>query len=130
MKTPASLKILLLAAVLPLFGGCASEPTTQVQPQVGTADNVFTGAPTTPPPDNKPDVIPAPPGPRTLLWFIPGHWEWRGQWAFVQGHWRTRPHPGDIWLPGIWVQQGGIYVWQKGSWRSGAPADEESTDVH
>jgi hypothetical protein len=52
----------------------------------------------------------------------------------VPGHWRTRPHPGDIWLPGKWlqqtntVQQTNVYVWQKGHWRSGAPADEESTD--
>jgi hypothetical protein len=130
MKTPAALKITLLAAALPLFGGCASAPPTQVQPQVGTADNVYLGAPTQPPPENQQDVIPIAPGPRTLWWFIPGHWEWRGSWAWVQGHWRTRPHPGDIWIRGEWVQQGGIYVWQRGHWRSGAPDDEESVEVH
>jgi hypothetical protein len=130
MKNPAAFKIVLLVAVLPLFGGCMSAPPTQVQPQVGTADNVYTGAPTQPPPPDQKDVIPIPSGPRTLYAFIPGHWEWRGQYVWVAGHWRTRPHPGDIWLPGKWVQQNGVYVWQGGHWRSGAPDDEESTDVH
>jgi hypothetical protein len=136
MKNSIPVKTLLIAAVLPLFAGCASKAPTNVAPQVATADNVYVGQPTQPPPANQKDVIPAPPGPRTLWYFIPGHWEWRGQWVWVQGHWRTRPHPGDIWLPGKWVQQTNsmqqtnVYVWQKGHWRSGAPSDEESTDVH
>jgi len=116
------------AVALSLLAGCASPPPTNVAPQVATADNINVGQPTQPPPANQKDVIPVCPGPRTLWYFIPGHWDWRGQWVWVQGHWRTRPHPGDIWIPGKWVQQDNVYVWQKGHWRSGAPADEESDE--
>jgi hypothetical protein len=130
MKNSIPIKTLLIAAALPLFAGCMSPAPTNVGSQVATADNVNVGQPTQPPPDNQKDVIPSCPGPRTLWYFIPGQWVWRGQWVWVQGHWRTRPHPGDIWLPGKWVQQDTVYVWQRGHWRSGAPADEESTDVH
>jgi hypothetical protein len=104
MKNSISFKILLIAVALPLFAGCASQAPTSVAPQVATADNINIGQPTQPPPENQKDVIPVCPGPRTL------------------------PHPGDIWIPGRWVQQGNVYVWQTGHWRSGAPADEESTD--
>jgi hypothetical protein len=128
MKISISTRILLVATALPLFAGCASRAPTNVAPQVATADNVNVGQPTRPPPADRKDIMPAAPGSRAVWYFIPGHWEWRGQWVWVQGHWRTRPHPGDIWLPGKWVQQGNVYVWQKGHWRSGAPADEESSD--
>ena len=129
MKTPASVKIALLAAAaLPLLGGCMSSPPVDVAPQVAPADGVSVGQPTQPPPADQQDVIPIAPGPRTLYWFIPGYWDWRGQYVWVPGHWRTRPHPGDIWTPGKWVQQNNVYVWQGGHWRSDAPADKESTD--
>ena len=125
---PAALaRGLLLAAVLPLLGGCVSRPV-DVGPQVATADDINVGQPTQAPPENQRDVIPSCPGSLTLWYFIDGHWAWRGQWVWVAGHWRMRPHPGDIWLPGKWVQQGDVYVWQGGNWRSGAPADKESTD--
>lgn len=128
MKNSIPVKTLLVAVALPLFTGCVQQRPVAVAPQVAPAEGVYVGQPTQPPPENQKDVIPACPGPRTLWYFIPGHWDWRGQWVWVTGHWRTRPHPGDIWLPGKWVQQGNVYVWQKGHWRSGAPADEESSD--
>ena len=128
MKTPAFIKIIFLAAAaLPLF---AVGAPTNVVPQVQTVASV--GQPTEPPPKNQKDVIPAAPGSRTLWYFIDGHWEWRGQYVWVPGHWRSRPHPGDIWLPGKWVEQNNqtntVYVWHGGKWRSGAHDDEESTD--
>ena len=128
MKNPYPIKSLLAAAALPLLAGCAPQPPTNVAPQVQTADNTYVGQPTQAPPPDQKDIIPVPPGPKTLWWFIPGYWDWRGQWVWVPGHWRPRPHPGDIWIRAKWVQQGGVYVWQKGHWRSGAPDDEESTD--
>jgi hypothetical protein len=134
MKNLISLKSLFLAAVaLPLFAGCMSQPPADVAPQaVAPAEGVYVGQPTQPPPPNQKDVIPIPPGPRTLWYFINGYWDWRGQYVWVPGHWRTRPHPGDIWLPGAWVEQNNqtntVYVWQGGHWRSDAPADKESTD--
>jgi len=132
MKNPFPIKSLFIAAVLPLLAGCMSQAPVDVAPQVGTADDIYVGQPTQPPPANQNDVIPVAPGPRTLWYFIPGHWEWRGQYVWVPGHWRPRPTPGDIWLSGKWVEQNNqtnsVYVWQGGHWRSGAHFDEESTD--
>lgn len=132
MKIPISAKIILIATALPLFAGCMSKQPVSVAPQVATADNVYVGQPTQPPPPNQKDIIPPPPGPAPQWWFLPGHWEWRGQWVWVPGHWRPRPHSGDVWIAGKWVEQNNqtntVYVWQKGHWRSGAPADEESSE--
>jgi hypothetical protein len=133
MKISTFIKMVLLAgAALPLLAGCASKRPVDVAPQVATADNIYTGQPTQPPPANQKDVIPTAPGPQTLWYFMRGHWEWRGQYVWVPGHWRGRPHPGDIWLPGKWVEQNNqtntVYVWHGGHWRSGAHDDEESTD--
>jgi hypothetical protein len=133
MKNSTLIKILPLAAVLSLFAGCMTRPVN-VGPQVATADDMNVGQPTQAPPENQRDIIPPCPGSVALWYFIDGHWDWRGNWVWVPGHWRTRPHPGDIWLRGKWVEQTNtatqtnVYVWQKGHWRSGAPADEESTD--
>jgi hypothetical protein len=132
MKIPNSARIILMAAGLSWFAGCAANPPVDVAPQVAPADGVYVGQPTQPPPADQKDIIPVCPGPGTLWWFIPGHWDWRGQYVWVPGHWRTRPHPGDIWLSGKWVEQNNqtntVYVWQSGHWRSEAPADKESTD--
>jgi hypothetical protein len=133
MKKSTSLKSLVAAAVaLPLFAGCMSPPPVAIAPQVAPGNGVYAGAPTQPPPADQKDVIPSAPGPVTLWYFINGYWDWRGQYVWVPGHWRTRPHPGDIWLSGKWVEQNNqtnsIYVWQSGHWRSEAPADKESTD--
>jgi hypothetical protein len=135
MKNSTVAKIVLLAAVaLPLFAGCMSAPPTNVAPQVATADGVYTGQPTQPPPADQQDVVPVCPGPVPQWYFINGYWDWRGQWVWVPGHWRPRPHSGDIWLPGKWLQetnqaqQTNVYVWHGGHWRSEAPDDKESTD--
>ena len=133
MKTSTFVQFVLVAATLALSTGCASQPPVAVVPQVATADSVYVGQPTQPPPEDQKDIVPVCPGPRPQWWFIPGHWEWRGQWVWIPGHWRTRPHSGDIWIPGKWQQQTNqtqqaVYVWQSGHWRSEAPADKESTD--
>ena len=128
MKNSIPAKSLLMAVSLLLPAGCMVERPVAVEPQVAPADGTYVGQPTQPPPANRKEVVPPPPGSAPLWYFIPGQWDWRGQWVWVTGHWRTRPHPGDIWLPGKWVQQGNVYVWHKGHWRSGAPADEESSD--
>jgi hypothetical protein len=141
MKIPDFAKIVLIAAGLPWFAGCAANGPVDVAPQVGTADNIYVGQPTQPPPADQQDIVPPPPGPMPQWWFIPGHWEWRGQYVWVPGHWRSRPHSGDIWLPGKWVEQNNqtnsvdqnsqtntVYIWKSGHWRSEAPADKESTD--
>jgi len=128
MKNSIPAKSLLMAVSLLLSAGCMVKHPVAVAPQVAPADGTHVGQPTQPPPADREEVVPPPPGSAALWYFIPGQWDWRGQWVWMTGHWRTRPHPGDIWLPGKWVQQGNVYVRQKGHWRSGAPADEESSD--
>lgn len=134
MKTLTFVRVVLVVASLPLFAGCMSERPVDVAPQVASADGVYVGQPTQPPPADQKDIVPVCPGPAPQWYFIPGHWEWRGQWVWVPGHWRTRPHSGDIWLPGKWLQetnqtqQTNVYVWKSGHWRSKAPDDKESSD--
>jgi hypothetical protein len=122
------------AGILLLFAGCMAKPPVDVAPQVAPTEGAY-GQPTQPPPPDQKDIKPIPPGPQTLWYFINGYWDWRGQYVWVPGHWRTRPHPGDIWLVGEWMQQTNqvnqtntVYVWKSGHWRSEAPADKESTD--
>jgi len=136
MKKFISLGGLFITAVtLLLFAGCMAKPPVDVAPQVAPTEGTYAGQPTQPPPPDQKDIIPVCPGPRTLWYFINGYWDWRGQYVWVPGHWRTRPHPGDIWLAGEWMQQTNqinqtntVYVWKGGHWRSEAPADKESTD--
>ena len=120
---------MIVAGTAAMISGCSPHRPVDVAPQVATADNTNYPAPTEPPPPVQQDVIPACPGMPPQWWFIPGHWAWRGQWAWIPGHWRPRPHSGDVWLPGQWVKENDVYVWHGGSWRSGAPADEESNEV-
>jgi len=120
---------MVMAGMAAVISGCAPQRPVDVAPQVATADNINYPPPTEPPPPVQQDVIPACPGMSPQWWFIPGHWAWRGQWAWIPGHWRPRPHSGDVWLPGQWTNENSVYIWHGGSWRSGAPADEESNEV-
>jgi hypothetical protein len=125
MKT-AFQKLLLLAASGLLIGGCASKPEADDAPQANVAapgaagTDLYLVAPTQPPPKDRKDSVPPPPGLAARWWFIPGRWDWRGQWVWVEGHWRPRPHPGDYWIGGQWEKKGDIYVWKQGHWFSGS----------
>ena len=122
--------LLMLAVAGGLLTGCMTERPVMVAPQVATADTVYVNQPTQPPPADQQDVVPPAPGQLGQWWFIPGNWVWRGQWVWTAGHWRPRPHSGDVWLVGKWVQKDNVYVWQRGRWRSGAHYDEESNENH
>jgi len=71
-------------------------------------------------------VSQAPPAPQTetvvvaptpgYVW-IPGAWEWRGNWVWVGGYWAFPPYPRAIWIDGYWSR--GPYGWHRvpGRWR-------------
>jgi hypothetical protein len=67
------------------------------------------------PPPPQVEAVGAPPS-SEFVW-IPGCWQWRGNWVWVSGRWATRPHPKSIWVPGRWTYRQDGYVWIHGYWR-------------
>ncbi len=119
MKTLFQKIFVLIFAGL-FVAGCAPQRPVDVAPALPVADGSAYGAPTQPPPENQKEIKSPPPGSAALWWYVPGRWDWRGKWVWVQGFWRQRPHPGDYWVEGKWEKQGDIYVWKSGHWNSDA----------
>ena len=103
----------LIAASLPLFVGCVTNRS-------GTSDaasiNGVATLPENPPPPQS-EAMPAAPGALTLWLWIPGSYDWRGQWVWSAGRWAPRPHPHAIWVAGQWDHRKSGYVWVSGHWR-------------
>ncbi|MGQ9560258.1 MAG: YXWGXW repeat-containing protein [Candidatus Oleimicrobiaceae bacterium] len=69
-------------------------------------------------------VRPAPPAARVeivgaapfvgAVW-VPGHWEWHGQWLWSPGHWAKAP-AGKVWVAGYWQQTPRGWRWVNGHW--------------
>ena len=95
-------KSLPIAIGLPLLAGCV---VYQEPPAVVAA----------PPPQV--EVVPPAPGPVTIWFWVPGAWEWRGQWVWVGGRWAARPYAGAVWVHGGWGWRGHHRVWVEGHWR-------------
>jgi hypothetical protein len=115
MKKSILTKGLLLAASLPLLAGCVvfeRQPVAVAPPSA----EVVVAQPENPPAPQV-EVMPAPPGPLTLWLWVPGGWEWRGQWVWARGHWAPRPHPHAIWVAGHWDRHDHGYVWVDSHWR-------------
>lgn len=71
-----------------------------------------------PPPPPQVEAVPALPG-EIYVW-RPGHWRWQARlnrYVWVRGHYVVRPRPGAIWVPGEWVERGGVWQWRRGHWR-------------
>jgi hypothetical protein len=100
MKKMLFTKIMILAAGLALFAGCATEQVPQPNPVA--------------PPPLRSDVIP--PSPDISFSWTPGYWDWRSQWIWMRGYWAPR-HPGALWMEGDWVRQGNGYVWVHAHWQ-------------
>ena len=49
--------------------------------------------------------------------WIPGHWEWEGQWVWAEGKWVKAPRPEAMWVPGRWIHRMHGWVWIRGYWR-------------
>lgn len=113
MKYSTVVKLILIVASLPLFGGCVQREVVYRNPPPGAA---IAGDPGDPPPPQT-EVITAAPGPLDVWLWVPGNWQWRGGWVWVGGHWAARPHPGAIWVHAHWVRHGHRRVWVGGYWR-------------
>jgi len=69
----------------------------------------------TPPPAARHEVRPGKPFPNAF--WIPGHWEWRGnKYVWKSGYW-TKAVRGKKWVAGHWSKTPRGYVWIKGHWR-------------
>ena len=111
-KMISAKKLLLIAAVLPLLGGCiVVHDHPRRYPPVET---MVIEAPASPAP--RYEVVPGCPGPE-YVW-IPGCHEWRGgNWVWVGGRWGLRPHRGAMWVAPHWEHRGRGHVWIGGGWR-------------
>ena len=95
--------VVLAAASLPLLAGCVEREV------------VYRDAPA--PPAAQADVITPAPGPVDVWFWVPGCWEWRGNWVWIGGHWAARPHPGAVWVGPHWGWHRHHRVWIEGGWR-------------
>jgi len=67
------------------------------------------------PPPPHVEVVRLSPGPE-YVW-MPGYWEWKNHWTWMNGHWAVKPHPNAAWLPGRWVRRETGWIWVHGYWR-------------
>jgi hypothetical protein len=85
-----------------------SEPTSGASPSPIVVNEA-------PPPPHV-EIVRNAPGPQ-YVW-IPGFWEWKNRWSWMNGHWEIEPHPGAVWVPGRWIRRsGGGWTWVRGYWR-------------
>jgi hypothetical protein len=103
-------------AGLLLGAGCAQHRTVYVRepapaPPRASGETVIR----VPPPAPQVEVVGAAPGPQ-YVW-MPGCWEWRGNWLWAGGRFAVAPHPDAHWIPGHWVWHQRSYVWIRGYWR-------------
>ena len=68
------------------------------------------------PPPPQIEVVGTSPG-KDYVW-IPGYWQWKNHWTWMDGHWAIGPRPNAAWIPGRWVRRtNGGWLWVKGYWR-------------
>lgn len=105
------------AAFAALLVSCLTGCVVTMQPPVVTAqapayaEVVVAQAP--PPP--RQEVVVQAPSP-SHVW-VPGRWDWQGQWIWTPGYWIVRPQPYAVWTPGHWQPHGYGWVWSPGYWR-------------
>ena len=100
---------LLVALSLPLLAGCVVYERPAPPPPQPVVDYN--------PPSPQYEVTPAAPGPMDVWIWIPGQWEWHGNWVWARGRWAPRPHPGAVWIRSGWAWRGHHRVWIHGYWR-------------
>jgi len=80
---------------------------------------VLAGTPSSPPPMLHPDEPPSPPpGPEEDYKWLPGHWEWEGEWVWYYGDWVRKPHPDAEWVDSHWARDTDReWFWKPGYWK-------------
>jgi hypothetical protein len=117
MKNSVLAKSILIAASLPLLAGCVVyERQPRPYGYAPPPGQVVVAEPPAPPPPQV-EVVTVCPGPVDVWLWIPGCWEWQTHWVWVAGRWASRPHPGAVWVTGVWVRHGHGHVWVAGHWR-------------
>ena len=112
MRKSIITKIAVIAIGLPVLAGCvASAPP----PPAGPPPNAVVEAPPTQPPPTQVEVIP--PQPNVAYVWIPGAWEWRGNWVWIHGYWGIPPYQGAFWIRGHWGHRHHRNVWIAGHWQ-------------
>ena len=97
--------VLLAAATLGLFGGCAGEQSG-LRPRVEVDSD---------PPPIRQEAITTSPGPE-FIW-VDGSWAWNGQWVWEPGRWDHPPHVGAVWVPNRFVNHDGKRIFIRGGWQ-------------
>jgi hypothetical protein len=60
------------------------------------------------------------PQPHPASVWIAGYWHWTGiQYAWIPGHWEAAPRAGAVWRAPRYVENGGSYIYEPGTWWSG-----------
>jgi hypothetical protein len=50
--------------------------------------------------------------------WIGGHYQWNGsEYVWVPGRWEKPPHPGAVWVNGLWAHARNGWYWVEGRWR-------------
>jgi hypothetical protein len=119
MQNATLVKLVIIAASLPLFAGCVERQVVYhdrpVYAQPQPAPVVVEEYPAPPPPQT--EVVTIAPGPPDIWFWVPGTWEWRGRWVWSGGHWAARPYRGAVWVGPHWGVRGHHRVWIAGGWR-------------
>lgn len=113
MKTSHLFQGALLALAIMLVSGCVhrervvhEKPTSEVGVEV-----VVSQAPPLP----EVESMNAAPGPG-YVW-VPGEWDWRGQWVWQHGRWALPPRAGAIWVSSRYETRGDSKVFIRGGWK-------------
>jgi hypothetical protein len=112
MKKSTLAKTFIVAASLPVIAGCVEREVVYQPAPPPPGQTVVVENPGEPP---APKVEAPPPAPDVTFVWIPGAWEWRGNWVWVAGRW-DRPHPGRVWMAGHWQHRRHGSVWIGGHW--------------
>jgi hypothetical protein len=69
-----------------------------------------------PPPPVRAAVTVQPAAPYPNAVWVPGHYDWRGTWVWVDGYWE-QPRAGYVWTEPVVVRARGGYRYHAGYWR-------------
>jgi len=91
------ISLVVLCVIFVLHAGCASRAV-----YVRTA-----------PPPVRAEVVGVPPY-AGAVW-VPGHWEWHGNWIWSPGRWVKAPKE-KVWVAGHWQSTPRGWKWVNGHW--------------